>query len=100
MGMIAATSPTEIILATELNSAGTVVTNTTDLWGGDAGINTLTVKVSAAGVVTYLVNGVAPTATAAFTFDTPDVVVPFIHLVHSATPSAVNLISYKIGYQA
>ena len=100
MGMLATGSATNIVLNTELNAGGTVTTNTNDLWGGDGAINTLTVKVSSAGVVTYLVNGVAPTATAAFTFDTPDVVVPFIHIVHSASPTAVNLISYKIGYQA
>lgn len=100
IGMNAATTATQIVTMTELNGGGQTITNTTDLWGGDGTTNTLTVLVSAAGVVTYLVNGLAPTASAAYTFDTPDVVVPFIHLLHSAAPSAVDLVSMRIGYQA
>jgi hypothetical protein len=100
IGMIAATSVNSIVTATELNSGGTTVTNTTDLWGGDGTINTLTVLVSAAGVVTYLINGVAPTVPAAFTFDAADVVTPFIHLIHSASATQVDLVSMRIGYQA
>jgi hypothetical protein len=99
IGMIASTSTTKIVTATELNSGGTTITNVNDNWGGDGTTNTCTVLVSAAGVVTYLINGVAPTAPAAFTFDTPDIVVPFIHIVHSASPTAVNLVSMKVGYQ-
>lgn len=99
MGMIASTSPTQIILATELNSGGTTITNTTNNWGGDGTTNTLGVYVSAAGVVTYLINGVAPVVTAAFTFDNGDVVAPFVRITHSASPTQVNLVSMKIGYQ-
>lgn len=99
IGMIAASSATQVVTATELNSGGQTVTNTTDLWGGDGTTNTLTVLVSAAGVVTYLLNGVVPTVVAAFTFDAADVVVPFIRITHSASPTAVNLVSMKIGYQ-
>lgn len=100
IGMNAVTTATQIVTATELNSGGTTITNTTDLWGGDGTTNTLTVLVSAAGVVTYLINGAAPTVPAAFTFDNGDVVVPFIRIEHSASPTAVNFISMKIGYQA
>lgn len=100
IGMNAVTSATEIVIADELNGGGTTLTNTTDLWGGDGSTNTLQVLVSAAGVTTYTINGAAPTATHAFTFDNGDVVVPFIRLEHSASPTAVNLISMKIGYQA
>lgn len=100
IGMVAATSPTNIVIVDELNAGGTVQTNTTDLWGGDAATKTLKVLVSAAGVVTYTINGAAPTVTHAFTFDAADVVVPYIRLEHSASPTEVNLISMKIGYQA
>lgn len=99
IGMIAGTSATQVVTSTELNAGGNTITNCTDLWGGDGTTNTLTVKVSAAGVVTYLLNGVAPTVVAAFTFDNADVVVPFIRITHSATPGAVELVSMKIGYQ-
>ena len=99
IGMIAGTSATQVVTSTELNAGGNTITNCTDLWGGNGTTNTMTVKVSAAGVVTYLLNGVAPTVVAAFTFDNGDVVVPFIRLTHSATPGAVELVSMKIGPQ-
>lgn len=100
IGMLASSSATAIITATELNSAGTTITNTTDLWGGDGTTNTLRVNVDATGNVTYLINGLAPTVAVAFQFDNADVVVPFIHLLHSASPTQVELVSMKIGYQA
>lgn len=100
IGMNQATSATEIVLMTELNAGGQTITNTTDAWGGDGTANTLRVLVSAAGVVTYTINGAAPTATAAFTFDGGDVVCPFIHLVQGADLSLVHGISFKCGFQA
>lgn len=100
IGMEAATSPTNVVIIDELNAGGTVKTNTTDLWGGDAATKVLQVLVSAAGVVTYKIAGAAPTVTHAFTFDNADVVVPFIRIEHSASPTAVNIKSMKIGYQA
>lgn len=99
IGMIAGTSATEVVTSTELNAGGNTITNCTDLWGGNGAVNTMTVKVSAAGVVTYLLNGVAPTVVAAYTFDNGDVVVPFIRITHSATPGAVEIVSMKIGPQ-
>jgi hypothetical protein len=100
IGMIAGSSTTNVVLATELNAGGQTVTDTTDAWGGDGSINTLRVLVSAAGVVTYTINGVAPTVTAAFTFDNTDVVMPFIRLTHSASPTEVDITSIKVGFQA
>lgn len=99
IGMIASTSATAVVTATELNAGGTTITNTTTLWGGDGTTNTLTVLVSSAGVVTYLINGVAPAVVAAFTFDNGDVVVPFIRITHSATPTQVDLVSMRVGFQ-
>jgi hypothetical protein len=34
--------------------------------------------------VTYEIDGVAPTVTAAFTFDSGDTVVPFLYFLHDA----------------
>jgi hypothetical protein len=99
IGMNAITTATQIVTVTELNSGGTTITNTTDNWGGDGTTNTLRVLVSAAGVVTYTINGAPPSVIAAFTFDNGDVVVPFIRLEHSASPTAVNAVWMKIGYQ-
>lgn len=101
LGMNSVTSATNVTILTELNGGGQTATDTTDAWGGDASTQKLTVKVSAAGVTTFEVGGVAATAAPAFTFDNADVVVPFIHLLHgAAAPGAVNLVSWKCGYQA
>lgn len=88
----------DIKLNTLLNNAGGVVTDTTNDWA-DGETHTLQVNVSAAGVVTYLIDGVAPTVTAAFTFDNADVVVPFIWFIHdSDVAGVVELIEYESGY--
>lgn len=88
----------DIKLNTLLNNAGGVVTDTTDNWA-DGETHTLQVNVSAAGVVTYLIDGVAPTVTAAFTFDSTDVVVPFIWMINdSDLIGTCELIEYECGY--
>jgi hypothetical protein len=100
IGMIAGTSPTNIVTVTELNAGGQTITDTTDAWGGDGSTNTLRVLVDASGNVTYTINGAAPSASAAFQFDNTDVVVPFFRLEHSASPTEVEWVSMKIGFQA
>lgn len=99
IGARATTSADVVVIATDLNNAGETYTNTTDAWT-DGQTKTLKVLVSAAGVVTYTINGVAPSVTAAFTFDAGDIVCPFIHHVFGATtPAAINWVSLKIGFQ-
>jgi pectin methylesterase-like acyl-CoA thioesterase len=99
IGARATTAADVIVLQTQLNTGGVVITNTTDAWT-DGQTKVFRVNVSSAGVVTYTINGAAPTVTAAFTFDSGDVVMPFIrHLFGAATPGAINWISLKIGYQ-
>lgn len=99
IGARATTAADVIVLATDLNNAGEVYTNTTDAWT-DGQTKTLKVLVSGTGVVTYTINGSAPTATAAFTFDTGDTVMPFIrHTFGAATPGAIHWTSLKIGFQ-
>ncbi len=99
IGARATTAADVIVLQTDLNNAGETITNTTDAWT-DGQTKTFRILVSAAGVVTYTIDGVAPTVTAAFTFDNGDVVTPFIrHTFGAATPAAINWISLKIGFQ-
>lgn len=90
----------DIKIETILNGGATTTTDTTDNWA-DAGIHTLEVRVSAAGVVTYKIDGLAPTTTAAFTFDDAEVVVPFFYHLQAADPecAAVELISFECGLQ-
>lgn len=99
IGMNSVVSAANVTLLTELNAGGQTTTDTTDAWADGTAL-TLAVLVSAAGVVTYTIDGVAPSVTAAFTFDSGDVVMPFIRITHSADAGAVNLISMKAGFQA
>ena len=87
----------DIKIETILNNGATTTTDTTDNWA-DAETKTLEVHVSAAGVVTYKINGAAPTVTAAFTFDSGEVLVPFFYFLHAADlAGAVELIEFECG---
>lgn len=99
IGLDNITSPGNICLKTELNSGGTTNTNTTDAWADNA-THILRVNVDAAGNTTYLIDGVAPSVTAAFQFDNGDQIAPIIRITHgAAAPGAVYIKSMKIGYQ-
>jgi len=87
----------DIYIETILNAGATTSTDTTDNWA-DAATKTLKVKVSAARAVTYLIDGVAPTTTAAFTFDSGEVLVPFFFFLQATTsPGIVELIEWISG---
>lgn len=73
----------DIKTATALNNAATVLTDTTDNWA-DAAEKRLTVAVSRAGVVSYQVDEAAPTTVVAYTFDSADVLIPFLVFAHGA----------------
>lgn len=88
-----------INIETILNGGATTTTDTTDDWA-DAGTHTLEILISAAGVVTYKIDGGDPTTTAAFTFDAGEVVVPFMYLLHAASSTAgVILHEFECGLQ-
>ena len=88
----------DIYSVTAINNAADVETDTALNWT-DATAKVLEVYVSATGVVTYKVDGVTATG-AAYTFDTGDVVVPFLHILHDATtPGAIHIQSWECGLQ-
>lgn len=89
-----------ILNQTILNGGDTDATDTTNNWA-DAGIHEITVLVSAAGVVTYKIDGVAPLVATAFTFDTGEVVVPFMFMLqaNAAQTGALVLEHFECGYQ-
>jgi len=100
LGMIAGTSATNITLTSELNGGGQTLQDSGTVWtGGDGGTVTLQVLVSAAGVVTATIDGGDPSSPLAYTFDSADVVCPFIHLVHNGDAGAINIVSMSVGYQ-
>ena len=91
----------DIKIETILNGGATTTTDTTLNWA-DGAIHELEVLVSAAGVVTYKVDGVPPTTTAEFTFDDAEVIVPFFYQLAAADPeaAAVELIEFECGLQS
>lgn len=88
-----------VTIETILNNGTTTTTDTTnDL--ADAGSDTYCVYVSAAGVVTYTIDGLEPLTTAAFTFDDADPVIPFIHLLQTSDLSEeIDLTEWEVGFQ-
>lgn len=97
---IVGTSATNLIKTlTEAAGAGTTTTDTTNTWADNA-TKTLSVFVSAAGVVTYQINGAAPTAVAAFSFTAGDVVVPWLYFLNAADlANNVYLQAWEVGLQ-
>lgn len=88
----------DIKIETILNNAATTTTDTTDNWA-DGETHRLRVEVSRAGAVTYKIDGAAPTVTAAFTFDSGDVVVPFFYMLqaNAAQTGAVYAKKLSVG---
>lgn len=100
IGIVTSQNAGTITISDEQGGGGTNYTNTTDAWT-DGQKHTLRVNVTTGGVVTYLIDGVAPSATAAYTFTDTLNVMPFIHWVQAAgATSALHIHSLKCGYQA
>ncbi len=82
-----------------LNAGATTATDTTDNWA-DAETHELAVYVSDAGVVTYTIDGLAPTVTVEFTFDDAEVVVPFLFILNASdVAGAIVLKEFECGLQ-
>jgi len=90
----------DIYIESDLNGAAAASDDTTDNWGDTTAV-TLGILVDITGAVTYTIDGSAPSSTQAFTFDTTDVVVPFIYLLHEAADFAelTYLQSWECGLQ-
>lgn len=89
----------DIIITTELNGGGETDTDTTDNYTDAAAAKKYCVNVSGAGVVTYTVDGSAPTTTAAFTFDDGDALIPIIHFLHATDLAGeIDLSLWEVGY--
>lgn len=100
IGIVGTANPNTIKLQTQVNTGGVTTTDTTQTVA-DGSTTQLKVKVSSTGVVTYELNYATPTVVAAFTFDTGDVVIPFIRFTEAAdvtTQAACNYL--ECGYQS
>lgn len=100
LGCNTAASPMAIKIETILNNGATTSTDTTDTLASATSVE-FGIFVSAAGVVTYTIDGEAPTATAAFTFDDGDPVIPYIHYLqaNAAQTGAFDIEHWEVGYQ-
>ena len=96
IGLVGASG--DIQIETIDDNAATTTTDTTDGWSDDE-TKKVCVYVSDAGAVTYKIDNVAPTTTAAFTFDDGDPVIPFVHYLHATTtPDELILSLWEVGY--
>jgi hypothetical protein len=89
----------QIEIHTILNGAATSETDTTETDWGDGDEKTLEIRIKNNGSCTFLIDGAAPTVTAAFTFDAGEVVVPFIFLDTETGDPQVSISEWKIGYR-
>jgi len=90
----------DINIETIVGGAATTTTDTTDNWA-DTETHELKVLVSADGVVTYQIDGAAPTTTAAYTFTDGLNVMPFVYFLQDTDiAGAVPIMEWECGYQA
>ena len=96
----------DIKTQTIINNATTVTTDITSGGGDGAGnwadtaTHTFQINVSAAGVVTYLIDGVAGTGAVAYTFDDGEVVTPYwFHRHDSDVGGAIVWQEFEFGLQ-
>jgi len=91
----------DVYLSSIIGGAATVETDTTNNWA-DAAEHELEILVSAAGVVTYKIDSVAPVVTAAYTFTSGLRIMPFFYFLHAAAPvaGAITISKWESGFQA
>ncbi len=90
----------DISIQTQIATGGVVTTDTTQN-ATNATMVQLEVDVSATGVVTYKINGQAPTVTAAYQFANGLTVIPFIRVIQNATTTAYAACNYwECGFQS
>jgi hypothetical protein len=100
IGITTAANPAAIQIETIDDNAATVTTDTTDTMA-DGDSDKFCVYVSGAGAVTYTVDDVAPTVTAAVTLDDGQPYVPYIYYLHATTtPGLVYVSDLEVGYTA
>ena len=78
-------------IETILNNAATTTTDTTDNVADGVDVE-MEVRVDIDGAVTYVIDGAAPTTTAAFSFDSGEVIVPFLYFLHASDVAGVVLL--------
>jgi hypothetical protein len=99
IGIVGTANPNTIKIQTQTASGGVTTTDTTQTWA-DAAVHDLVILVDSAGVVTYQIDGSAPTVTAAFTLANALTVIPFIRFTQAAdVTSYVDFQIFECGPQ-
>lgn len=100
IGIQGTLNPNKIQIQTQIATGGVTTTDTTQT-AADASTTMFEVKVSSTGVVTYAINGAAPTVTAAYTFANGTIVVPFVRFVQAADLTTQASCNYlECGFQS
>jgi hypothetical protein len=94
---IGGTADGQINIWTIQNNGATTKTDTTLTDWIDAGEHTLKVIVRKNGKVEFYYDSAVPTVTQAFSFDSGEVVVPYLHLDGETGDAGVSISSWKVG---
>jgi hypothetical protein len=85
----------ELNIATIINDAATVLTDTTETDWANAGEHTLRIEISKQGHAKFYYDGSEPTVTASFTFDADDVIIPFFRSDTEVGNPGVSISDFK-----
>ena len=100
IGIVGTANPNTIKIQTQIATGGVVATDTTQTFADGATVM-FEIYVSSTGVVTYKINGAAPTVTAAYTFANGTIVVPFVRFVQAADLTTQASCNYlECGFQS
>lgn len=96
---IGADADGQVEIHTILNGGATSETDTTLADWADAGEHTLRIEVDNTGLCKFLYDGAAPTVdVTGFSFDSGEVLVPFVFLDTETGDPGVSISSWKVGY--
>jgi hypothetical protein len=89
----------QIEIHTILNGGTTAETDTTETDWADGAEKTLEIRVKNNGKCEFLIDGSAPTVTTTFTFDSGEVILPFVMLDTETGDPGVSISEWKVGYR-
>lgn len=87
----------QIEIHTILNGAATSETDTTLTDWADGGEHTLRIEVANNGKCEFFYDGAEPTVTTSFTFDSAEVIVPFVYLIAETGDPGVSISAWRCG---
>lgn len=96
LGIVGTADPNAIKIQTQIATGGVVATDTTQTFADGATVM-FEIYVSSTGVVTYKINGAAPTVTAAYTFANGTILVPFVRFAQATDLTTLAGINYIEG---